>query len=72
MRDWQFYMILLGVYYQVENLFPVPHSKWNNRFCSDNDDNKELRGKSTAQCIALDVYGRLAIFHGFSVSVLPI
>ena len=27
MRDWQFCMILLGVYYQIKNLFPVPHLK---------------------------------------------
>ena len=27
MKDWQFFMILLGVHYQVEIPFPVSHLK---------------------------------------------
>ena len=64
MRDWQFLMILLGVYYQVGNLFPVPYRKWNlkkDRFVIDNN-NIEFKRQWASQCIVLDVYEKTGNF----------
>ena len=46
MKDWQFGMILQGVYYQVGILFPVPHRKWNyqtDRLCIDKNNIVEFK-----------------------------
>ena len=72
MKDWHFCMILLGVYYQVENPFPVPQRKWNsqkNWVCIKNC-NTEVKRKYTAKCLALEVNKRLTILHDFNGSIL--
>ena len=55
MNDGHFSMMLLGVYYRVENPFPVSHRKCNYRKNWVCNCNTEFKRKCNEKCLALEV-----------------